>query len=826
MRPTRFFAGLFLLTNCTLMMEIIQTRLLSVISWYHLAFLVISAAMFGMTAGAVWVFLRKDCYTRATLSNDLARASAHMAISTVICVIGQMTLNPILVRSVSGSSVFLFLILLISLPFFFAGLAVSLALTRSPFSIGVVYAVDMLGAATGCLGVLGLLQIMDAPSAILLCAAGCAVASVLFRDRDLPQPAGINKLSRIAVKGAPWIAALLVVASILNGQTSRGLQPLYVKGALELPDAYPYRKWNSFSRIAATKPMPVNIPGELRKRDLGLWGPSPALNSMTLPRIDLARLNIDGEAGTKMYRFTGDPNEIALLSYDVTNLSYYIRHNGRSAVIGVGSGRDVLSAWLFGFPDVTGIEINPIFIDLLTKDPFYSDFCRLATLKGIRLIVDEGRSWFVRSSEKFDLIQMSLIDTWAATGAGAFTLSENGLYTIEAWTAFLNRLNDRGVFTVSRWFGEGEANETGRTVSLAAASLLQRGVTRVRDHMFVATCGPIATLLISPTPLSVEDIQTLRQKCNELSYQVLLAPDQEAETPVLRGIVNAADLPELYRFTSDLDLNLKPTTDETPFFFNLLPLGNPFKMYRIYKETLEKPASGVVSGNLEASLSLLAILGVSITLVIATILVPLISSTRGINRRLIAGGTVYFGLLGFGFMFVEIGLLQRLSVFLGHPIYSLSVVLFSVIIATGAGSYASEKLPLSSPGRLIAWSLLLGAYLLSLPFWLGALIGTCDHYSVMIKALVSVAIIAPAGMMMGFGFPTGIRLTEAVDAAPTPWFWGINGATGVLASVIAVAASIAFGIRITLIIGGLAYLALIPFAMLIGFGRVAEPRRR
>jgi|CXWL01.1.fsa_nt_gi hypothetical protein len=819
MRPTRFFIGLFLLTHSTLMLEIIQTRLLSVISWYHLAFLVISAAMFGMTAGAVWVFLRKDSYTRATLANDLSLASARMAIATTICMIAQLTLNPTLVGSVSGVSVFLFLILLIAIPFFYSGLAVSLALTRSPFPIGVVYAVDLLGAATGCLGVLGLLQIMDAPSAIFLCAAGCAVASVLFRDRELPQPAHTGSRSRFAVKAAPWFAVLLVAVSILNGWTSRGIQPLNVKGGLELPDTYTYRKWNSFSRVAATKPIAMNIPDQMRRSSLGLWGPSPALQTVTLPFIEMAVMNIDGEAGTNMFRFTGDANEVNHLRYDVTNLAYFIRHDGRAAVIGVGSGRDVLSAWLFGFQDVTGVELNPIFIELLTKHPFYSDFCRVAALKGIRLIVDEGRSWFVRSREKFDLIQMSLIDTWAATGAGAFTLSENGLYTIEAWTAFLNRLSDRGVFTVSRWFHAVEASETGRTVSLAAAALMQRGVTKVRDHMFVASCGPIATLLISPAPFSAEDIQALRDKCQNLSYQVLIAPDQFPTSDVLHGILSATDLPSLYRFTAGLDLNLTPPTDETPFFFNLVPLGNPFKMWRVYKQTSGR---GVISGNLDASLSLLAILGVSVLLVLVTIVVPLISSTRGINRRLTVGGTAYFALLGFGFMFVEIGLLQRLSVFLGHPIYSLSVVLFSLIIATGVGSYCSEKLPLNSPSRIGAWSLLLALYLLSLPFWLGPLIGACDHFSILFKAIISIAVIAPAGMMMGFGFPTGIRLAEAVDASPTPWFWGINGATGVLASVLAVAASIAFGIRTTLIIGGLAYLALIPCAMLIGFGKVAD----
>ncbi len=169
---------------------------------------------------------------------------------------------------------------------------------------------------------------------------------------------------------------------------------------------------------------------------------------------------IDGSAGTSMYRFDGDFGKLDFLKYDVTNLAYYIRHAGRAAVIGVGGGRDILSAHLFGFQDITGVELNPIFIEMLSR--MLRSYNHLVDLPGTRVFVDEARSWFARSADHFDSIEMSLVDTWASTGAGAFSLSENGLYTLQGWRTFFDHLAPSGVFTVSRWFSPANVNETGR----------------------------------------------------------------------------------------------------------------------------------------------------------------------------------------------------------------------------------------------------------------------------------------------------------------------------------------------------------------------------
>jgi hypothetical protein len=428
---------------------------------------------------------------------------------------------------------------------------------------------------------------------------------------------------------------------------------------------------------------------------------------------------------------------------------------------------------------------------------------------------DEARSWFARTEQKFDLVQMSLIDTWAATGAGAFALSENGLYTVEAWRIFLDHLTPRGVFTVSRWYAPGEVNETGRMVSLASAVLLSRGVAEPKKHIFLATSRRIATMIVSAEPFSPAAIDKLEGAANRLGFPILISPRGEPNSAVLKTIVDSRSRADLDAYTGSLELDLTPATDERPFFFNQLPLHDPVRAMKI--GLTKMGGAGINAGNVRATGTLVMLFLISAALVLATIVIPLRPAIKDVGGALAFGGTMYFLLIGVGFMSVEIGLLQRLSVFLGHPMYSLSIVLFSIVLATGVGSLLSDRLALDSRTKFAVWAALTGGYIVLLPQWLPAVTLAFDGETLFLRALISVLIIAPAGVLMGWGFPTGMRLISAVDRTPTPWFWGINGAAGVLASALAVAVSIAFGISVTLIIGGICYLLLIPAALMVGF---------
>ena len=196
-----------------------------------------------------------------------------------------------------------------------------------------------------------------------------------------------------------------------------------------------------------------------------------------------------------------------------------------ASVIGVGGGRDMLSAHLFGFKEVTGVELNPIFVDWLTHR--FRSYNNLTDLPGTRFFVDEARSWFARTTERFDLIEMSLIDTWAATGAGAFSPSENGLYTIEGWQYFLDALTPTGLFTVSRWYDPHNITETGRLLSLASAALRKRGVSHPDAQIYLAGTPVLATIIVGRAPFSTDDLIRLHKATNELGFIELVSPDRE-----------------------------------------------------------------------------------------------------------------------------------------------------------------------------------------------------------------------------------------------------------------------------------------------------------
>jgi hypothetical protein len=805
-RRIRFYVALGLVTAATLMLQIIETRIISVTSWYHLAFFVISIAMFGLTAGAVFVYLCAERFRPERLSHDLAVATLAFALTTDLAVLVQLTLVTGASPSLTSLVAWAEFALCLAVPFFFSGVVVSLALTRSPYPIGKVYGADLIGAAAGCIGVIVLLNVTSGPSAVLWVGALIGLAALGFTGSGLGNLHESPSLGSRLFRYRRSIVIGCLLFAIANTLTTYGVRPTIIKDHLEAPADIAYDRWNSFSRITV---------GQNETGPPAMFGASPRLPRST---IEQRPLSIDGSASTVLYRFDGTLENLGFLRHDVTNLAYAIPDLNTGAVIGVGGGRDVLSQRLFGLNDVMGVEINPIIIDLLKRR--FSDYTAIATLDGVKFEVDEARSWFARTPRSFDVIQMSLIDTWAATGAGAFTLTENGLYTVEAWKRFLDRLNPGGLLTVSRWYAPGEVNETGRLVSLGVATLLARGAAEPGRHLFLAAAGNVATLIVTKSPLSPAALGALKDAANANEFTVLLSPDTAARSTMLEKIVSAPDRRTLDQATTGFYLDLTPPTDARPFFFNQLGFTKLFDpdVFSQFTHT------GVIAGNLIATLTLAMLVLVSIVLVAATIIIPLRPTVREAGWQLAVGGTVYFAMIGVGFMMIEIALLQRMSVFLGHPVYALSVVLFSLILWTGFGSMASERARLARAGTLVTWSVATAAYLFALPFWLPPLLLDLEGADLLVRAGLCVLVLAPAGFLMGFGFPTGMRLVSAISTGPTPWFWGINGAAGVLSASVAVVTSIAFSIDTTLRIGAVCYLLIAAPAVLLVFAGARSSR--
>lgn len=812
-----FFLGVFLVTGGTLALQIVQTRILSVMTWYYMAFLSVSLAMLGLASGGIWVYRKRQTARPEQFAHDIVNFSLALAVSVVIAARVETLINPLSGFKVSALSGWLTLIICLALPFFFSGVLVSLFLTRSPFRVGRVYGVDMVGAAAGCYAALLLLDFAGGPPALVWIALVFAGSALLF--------AGYR-----AGLGGPWrgyLAPLVILTSlaVLAGLLQQGQVTLDVRYPKGYADAGRGRLlfdgWNSFSRIAL-----YDIASGTPK----LWGPGQAYAPEAYD-VPQRMIQIDGLAGTFGYAFSDDWQELSFLRYDVSNLAYHLPGLRHGAVIGVGLGRDLLSAKLFGLDTVVGIELNPIISGILTERPEFKGFSRIDRIDGVSIAVDEARSWLARSREQFDIIEMSLIDTWAATGAGAYVLSENQLYTQEAWKIFLGRLQETGVFTVSRYYYPESADRTVRMLILAKTTLWAMGTDDPNLHLFLATSTPpysagavdpvrVATLIVARQPLPAEAVKALQDACDRLGFMVLASPSSPSPDPRIAGVLAAATPKTLMEHLRKLPFDVSPPTDGRPFFFNQL---SPFDLGRLVRLRNNPNVSRFIRGNVTAITTLLVLFAVSLAMVLAMILLPAWSSTQRVGRRLVASGTFYFLLIGAGFMFVEIGMLQLLSVFLGHPIYSLSVVLFALILSTGLGSFWVDRFAVGGLRGFLPPFLALSLYLLTLSAWLPSLLLHYEGLMLAWRVVISVAVIAPAGIIMGFALPTGMTLVARQDPQPTPWFWGVNGAAAVAAATLSVAISLAVDIYATLICGALCYAALGAAAAMIGFdGRPAQ----
>jgi hypothetical protein len=467
-------------------------------------------------------------------------------------------------------------------------------------------------------------------------------------------------------------------------------------------------------------------------------------------------------------------------------------------VIGVGGGRDLLTA-LWGGSRVTGIEVNRILLDALRTR--YREFAGIAGHPDVTLVHDEARAWLGRHGGRFDIIQMSLIDTWAATGAGAFALSENGLYTREGWRIFLDALTPTGVFSVSRWFSPDSISETTRVLSLAIASLIDRGAAAPADHVALLSRGHVATILVGRQAFSEAERATLRDVATRFGFALLVEPGGVAADAQLAAIARARSHAELERAASHPLYDFTAPTDERPFFFNMLKPTSFF-------DTTEVPRGGALWGNLRANSTLIVLLGIAAVLVAAIVLAPLLLAGR---PDLPAGAGVpamaYFAAIGAGFMLVQIPFLQRFSVFLGHPTYALAIVLFTMILAAGAGSAWSDRIRL---GSRLMWAVppAIAATILAEVVLLPVVTSMAASLPLLARAAIAIALIVPSAVLLGCCFPLGMRIVGAASTRATAWMWGINGATGVMASIVAVALSLWIGTSANLMLAALLYLAL------------------
>ena len=769
-RPSRWVAaGLFAVTAALLLLEVSLTRILSVVMWYHFAFLAISVALFGLASGGMAVYLLPRLFSRRHAYTACFTAAALLAVATPVSFL-LLADNPayrFFTRAGSGSlgaaglAAVALLYLINVVPFFLGGLIGPTLFRHFGAWAGRLYFYDLVGAGLGCLAAVPALDAIGGPGAMVLAAALAGFGAACFGA------AGRRGLLVAAGCGL----AVLAVSLVAVDPHTHWLRLHYSRGRAQT--GLEFEKWNSFSRVTV--------------RNFG--------------EPDTLLLEIDAASNTLIARWDGRTESLAHLRDNLIAVQYALTDRPRVFVIGSGGGVDLLTAVAAGAREVTAVEVNPIIVGLLSGR--YAGFSGGVYRRGeVRVVTDEARSTIRRSSGRYDVIQAGYVDTYAATAAGAFSLTENTLYTVEAYEDYLAHLTPDGIVSIQRYYEE-PPQQSIRLVSLALQALERRGDPEPARHVVVVRKDDRASVLVKNSPFTEADVRRIEEQCARAGLELIAAPGRPGRG--LYGEMLAA--PDFHRVIARQTLDLSPTTDDRPFFFYVV------KPISFWKGLL--PMTGERM-NSRAVFLLAALLFFSLIACAVLFVAPAFVGPRGLAARsLPAMG--YFAALGLGFIVVEIGALQRLMLFLGHPALALGVVLTTLLISAGLGSASVRDVPLDRSERalrvrIVAILIAVTVTALAWPPLFRAWIG----FERPARIAVAVAALAPVGFLLGTAMPLGLRRLAAGRAELVPWAWSVNGGTSVLGSVLAMVVAINNGFTATLLVGGACYLAALALASSTG----------
>ena len=747
--------GIALVCWANLLLEVLITRLFSATMFYHFTFMAVGLAMFGVAASGVYVFLRSAKF-QSDVQRQLRRHAQWFAVSALVALLFATRLPVFKGGKVPEMGALLLLHLLglviaTALPFFFAGVVVSLSLTWFRDDVNRVYAFDLVGAAVAAMLCGVVLGIFGGPTAVLVAATAGLVGGALF-----------DKTSRW--RWMPVGAGVVFVAINL-------FHPILRVGSVKWEGKLAFEKWNVFSRITVDKYLSIKIDAAAATTVMSLGDLKPGLEQDKITALALATW--------------GTPPD-------------------KTLIIGPGGGRDVLFALAAGAKDITGVEINPLIANDVMRGTYEKANGGLYEDPRVHIVVDEGRSFVRRSREHYDMIQASLVDTWAATAAGAFALTENTLYTMEAFEDYFSHLTDRGVVTMTRFYGGVDAQtggESARLLVLAGGALQKLGVSPadVRKHIFfaVGSTEPQGTLVAKRTEFAPDEIKRLEDRAAVAKMTVLVSPSTPG-TSQLERYLDAGAWSEVVKNAKD---ELAPPTDDRPFFFFFKRFGD---LFQVKGKQIYDPDLWVI-------VSLGSVLGLGILFILLPLAVRLIrtgtqSKVEPASTQVVA--LTYFGLVGFAFMAVEIALMQRFTLFLGHPSYSLLVVLFSVLLSTAVGAWLSARFPVARLGRvMLVAGLALGLVALIYGLVLGDLLRAWIGLERPLRIAITIVLVTPCGLLMGAMIPSAVRVLGAAKSPLIPWGWGVNGAMSVIGTSIATIIAIYAGFTAAFVVGAVMYAA-------------------
>jgi hypothetical protein len=772
------YIAVALTTSATLLLELSLTRIFSVVFYYHFAFLAISIALFGLGVGGVFSYVvaawRGPLFRKLGV---LSAANCGLVVLAVSVVLAQ--------RTEIGAAQLALIYVTCALPFFVSGIIVSLVISETIERVNRVYFFDLLGAAGGCLLLVPLLESFGGPNTTISVAVLFAAAAAIWFNLSL------DRAGRVFSVSLGLVLTLLVVVNIKTGW----IDVRYAKGQKLAKEQYV--KWNSFSRIA--------------------------LRPETPGGIEAIFIDADAETGIANYDFDNLP---AADRYDLlhqgASLPYNVRPGAKTLIIGPGGGWDVSRALASGSKDITGVEINPIIATTIMRNKFADLSHRLYFRPEVHIHVEDGRSFVRNSPDKYQVLQATLVDTWASTAAGAFALSENNLYTTDAFRDYLTHLTDDGMITITRW-GFEPPRESLRLISLAIAALNQLGEKDASRHIIVGRenandirgWGARDTVLISRKPFADADVARAKGAMAESKIQPVYLPGEHIQNEFTSLLLTS----DPAKFQREYRYDISPVNDNRPFFFYTV---QPRDIIAFLTFASDKSADYKVNKAVPLLFELLAISLAAVAVIL--FLPPVVLGTSLPREKSVQIFLLYFLLIGTGYILIEVALIQKFVLFLGHPTYALTVVIFSMLLSSGTGSFFSRRvLGEHADSRLIIILASVAALVCILAVLITGTLSSLVGLPIELKILLTVLMIFPAGFAMGMPFPTALARLEQFHKPALRWAWSLNAASSVLGSVGALVCAVYLGLMQTLLVGGALYLcALAVFALSVGsLGRKA-----
>lgn len=760
---TWYYLGIGVISSATLLLEVTMTRIFAVAFFNHFAFLIISTALFGFGFSGVFLsvfpFLEKW-----SLDKMLTFFSACFAISAV-ATLKVVVSVPLRFGSMGEQPIqYLYLCvyyLALAVPFFFSGLVIALLLSRIPGRVNKLYFADLVGAGIGCFLVMPLVPTLGAPGTVIFAAVLGLVAA-----------AGFGKL---VGKYAVLICVLLVIAisSLLSIRGTHFRVQVHEKKRSfvvhERADEIEYSKWGPISRIDVARFGPDKI----------IWIDGGSNQSFMKPfdgNLELLQQNdlVKKQAGV-VFRLVDNPDVLA---------------------VGPAAGEEILYALSWNPKSITGVELDPVICEIMQNE--YQGFSGgIYNYPHVSLINDEGRSYIRHSEKTYDIIQQINNASPVAIASGAVNVSETYLITVEAFHDYLDHLNENGFIFIRRWGAI-------RLATVAVQALRERGVEHPEERIVIMD-DPVhnfggGQFYLKNGEFTAEEIAIFQKYID--ANAVLYGPEsfniQHPDYEKYRQLVAS---PEGWEMYDKIGINVFPVTDDKPFF-------NHFKKFaRFSLETIPPEFHPIFEKYNNTDKSLLAILIEAASLSVLFIILPLYMFKRaGLRSPGKARFLLYFFSLGLGFILIEIVLIQKFTLFMGNPTYSVTVVLFSILTAAGCGSFLSGKLHkhLLQKLALVIGGIVVVCWLEMTfsPLVFNIFLGN----SMLVRILVSIGLLVPLGLLMGMPFPLGITLTNRVSKRLIPWVWGINGYATVIGSVLCVILALSFGFKAAIFIACAIYL--------------------